>query len=62
MRLVARVLANQYRGDLEKAGIGNGRHAFAVSIPAGLSLLTRHVIRACREEDGLDISRSPTGA
>jgi O-antigen biosynthesis protein len=57
--IVARVLANQYRGDLEKAGIGNGRHAFAVSIPGGISLTTRHVIRACREEDGVDIWRSP---
>jgi glycosyltransferase involved in cell wall biosynthesis len=57
--LVARVLANQYRGDLDKASIGNGRHAFAVSIPAGLSPLTRHVIRVSREEDGADIWGSP---
>src|ERR1700722_18909856 len=58
--LIGRVLANQYRADLENAGIGNGRHAFELRITAGLSFLTWHVIRACREEDGLDISNSPT--
>jgi hypothetical protein len=35
--LLARVLANRYRPDLRKAGLGSGCHGFAVTVPAGIS-------------------------
>jgi hypothetical protein len=34
-RLIGQTLANQYRGDLETAGLGSGRHAFDFAMPAG---------------------------
>ena len=58
-RLVARVLANRYRHDLAPAGIGSGRHAFDILIPAGLSPLVRHVIQVVRESDGAMVPGSP---
>ena len=57
--VVARVLANRYRKDLLKAGIGDGRHAFALHIPGGLSPLTRHVIQVIGEADGCEMPSSP---
>ena len=36
-RRVARILANVYRADLRKAGLGSGCHGFEVSLPAGLT-------------------------
>lgn len=33
--LIAQVLANRYRDDLERAGLGSGRHAFAFTPRAG---------------------------
>jgi glycosyltransferase involved in cell wall biosynthesis len=56
---IARVLANRYRQDLEKAGIGDGRHGFEVQIPGGLSPLSRHVIHVRREADGGEVQNSP---
>jgi len=56
---IARVLANRFRPDLARAGIGSGRFAFDVVIPGGLSPLERHVIQVGRETDGADISGSP---
>jgi len=50
--LVARVLANHYRPDLEAAGIGTGRHGFRFEFPTPLSLAERHVVRVYREADG----------
>ena len=57
--LVARVLANRYRADLEADGIGDGRHGFHFDFPRALSSQERHVIRVCREADGVDLERSP---
>jgi glycosyltransferase involved in cell wall biosynthesis len=57
--VVARVLANRYRKDLLKAGIGDGRHAFALHIPGGLSPLSRHVIQVVGEADGCEMPSSP---
>jgi glycosyltransferase involved in cell wall biosynthesis len=57
--LIARVLANHYREDLEKAGFGDGRRAFQVRLPNGLSLLERHVIRVRHELDAREIPGSP---
>jgi len=57
--LIARVLANGYRKDLAEAGIGDGRHAFSLHIPGGLSPLTRHVIQVLGEADGREMPTSP---
>ncbi|HEX4505189.1 MAG TPA: glycosyltransferase [Alphaproteobacteria bacterium] len=57
--VIARVLANRYRDDLEKAGIGDGRHAFQVQIPGGLAPLERHVIRVRGARDAREIPGSP---
>jgi len=35
-RLIGQVLANQYREDLERAGLGSGNHSFEFFPPAGL--------------------------
>ena len=37
-KLIGRVLANSYRDDLKRAGLGSGRHAFAFTPPAGVML------------------------
>jgi glycosyltransferase involved in cell wall biosynthesis len=57
--VIARVLANRYREDLETAGIGDGRYAFHVRIPGGLSPLDRHVIRVRHAADAREIPGSP---
>jgi T5SS/PEP-CTERM-associated repeat protein len=57
--IVARVLANCYRSDLEQAGIGRGRHSFDINFPINLSPRVRHVIEVRRERDGAQISNSP---
>jgi autotransporter-associated beta strand protein len=46
---IARVAADQFRGDLEDAGIGDGRHGFLLD--AALSPLTHHLIEV-RFADG----------
>jgi hypothetical protein len=37
-RVIGQVLANRYREDLKRAGIGKGRHAFKFVPPPGISL------------------------
>jgi len=56
---IATVLANLYREDLREAGIGEGRHAFQVRIPGGLTPLERHIIRVQHQHDGREIPGSP---
>ena len=58
-RVIGRMLANSYRGDLETAGIGDGRHAFELTIPGGLSGLQAWEIRVEREADGAELPGSP---
>ena len=55
---VSRVLANVYRQDLERAGIGNGRHGFMLKLE-GLSPSVPHNVRITRETDGQDVPGSP---
>jgi hypothetical protein len=52
-KVVARVLANRYRGDLHGAAIGDGCHGFEVTIAGGLPPLVRHVIIVRLAEDGI---------
>jgi hypothetical protein len=56
---IGQVMANQYRGDLEKAGIGAGTHSFSMTIPGGLAPDVRHVIRVDRAVDGRELFGSP---
>lgn len=58
-RLLARVIANQHRPDLMKAGFGDGRFGFDLLIPAPLSGHERHVIQVRRESDGTELTGSP---
>src|SRR6202034_3973290 len=37
-RLIGQVLANRYRDDLERAGLGSGCHGFAFTPPDGAAL------------------------
>lgn len=57
--LIARVLANRYRPDLESAGLGNGRHGFSYTIPGGLAPTRRHVIQVLGESDHCEMPTSP---
>jgi glycosyltransferase involved in cell wall biosynthesis len=57
-QVIGRVLANQYRKDLEVAGIGTGRYGFELPIP-GLSPLSRHVISVVFEDDRTEFRGSP---
>jgi hypothetical protein len=45
-RLIGQVLANNYRADLEQAGIGTGFHSFAFAPPGGPSLENLEVRRS----------------
>jgi glycosyltransferase involved in cell wall biosynthesis len=55
---IAQVVADRYRPDLEKAGIGDGRHAFELELPAGLAVDARHEIAVRRMEDGAPLKGS----
>jgi hypothetical protein len=57
--VLARVLANLHRQDLQAAGLGNGQYGFELLIPGGLSPLERHVISVQRECDGVPLPFSP---
>lgn len=54
-----RLPARLYREDLEKAGIGDGRHAFQVTIPRGLAPDRPHTIRIRHAGDGRELPGSP---
>lgn len=57
--VIAKLVANRYRKDLEGAGVGNGRHGFSLTIPGGLSPLKRHVIQVLGAADGCELPGSP---
>ncbi len=57
-QVVARTLANLYRADLEKAGIGSGRYGFALKLEA-VSPYEAHTIEIVREEDGAALNGTP---
>ena len=55
-RLIGQVLANTYRGDLERAGHGSGRHSFAFTPPPGL-VITPDSVHVHRSFDGALLAR-----
>lgn len=57
-QIVRRVLANLFRDDLRAAGIGDGRHAFDISI-GKLPLHSVHIVAVCREDDHAHLPGSP---
>ncbi len=51
--------ADRHRADLEQAGLGNGRHAFQLQIPGGLSPHAERVLELRRAGDGAIVPGSP---
>jgi hypothetical protein len=57
--VLGRFHADRHRADLQQAGLGDGRLAFTVRIPGGLSLHAERVIELRRAEDGAQVPGSP---
>ena len=57
--LLATVLADQFREDLIGAGIGNGKHGFALPTPAGLQDGKSHAIRVKCTATAVELHGSP---
>ena len=58
--LIGRALANSYREDLKRAGLGSGRHAFTFTPPAGLAFAPARSRCAARLDGAaLDIQAQP---
>ena len=53
------VVANEYREDLGQAGIGDGRHAFAVSLPPGLLDSGENLLELRCADTGAEVPGSP---
>jgi hypothetical protein len=63
-RLIGQALANRYREDLAKAGLGSGRHAFVFRTPPGVALVP-DAVEVRRSHDGASLrssQRSPQRA
>jgi hypothetical protein len=56
-KLIGRVLANAYRDDLKRAGLGSGRHAFTFTPPAGV-VFAPDAVDVRRALDGAALERS----
>ena len=58
-RLIRQTLANRYRKDLERAGLGSGQHSFEFTPPAALTF-SPDMVEVRRRLDGarLNLSRS----
>ena len=56
-RLIGQALANRYREDLKRAGLGSGCHAFEFMLPAGLFFATGSV-EVLRSLDGVALMRT----
>ena len=57
--LIARVMADRYRADLEVAGIGDGRHHFEIDLDPRSVPVEGCVLHLRREGDGADLPGSP---
>ena len=55
---VARVVANAYRADLDRAGHGRGWRSFDLALPEPLPHWRRHVIEVRRDHDGAPLPGS----
>ena len=60
-QLIGRALANCYREDLEKAGLGSGRHGFAFTLPLG-SAFAPAALEIRRSLDGAALNFSASCA
>jgi Ca2+-binding RTX toxin-like protein len=58
-RLIGQVLANRYREDLERAGLGSGRHSFEFLLPTGADF-TSDSIEVRRSLDGRPLALPPS--
>lgn len=58
-RVIGRVLADRYRVDLEKAGIGDGLHGFLLVLPDTIATDIDYEIKILRESDGAQLRGSP---
>jgi len=56
-QLLGQMLANQYREDLEQAGLGSGRHSFIFRPPAGVTL-SLGAVEVRRSHDGALVESS----
>jgi glycosyltransferase involved in cell wall biosynthesis/peptidoglycan/xylan/chitin deacetylase (PgdA/CDA1 family) len=56
---VGSVTASSYRPDLEKAGKGNGRHAFELRLPESCFDGETHSVRVCYRGTNVDLYGSP---
>ncbi len=56
---VARGLANRFRPDLAKAGVGRGWHGFHIVLPRALEPARPHRVSVRREADGAELPGSP---
>ncbi len=59
-QLIGQVLANGYRGELEKAGVGSGRHGFTFTSPEGM-IFTSAAVEVRRSLDGAVLDRAVEG-
>jgi glycosyltransferase involved in cell wall biosynthesis len=50
--LIAELVANRYRADLQAAGYGDGHHSFELRLPRPLSPFSRHEVIVRRAADG----------
>jgi len=56
-RPIGRVIANRYRADLERAGLGSGRHSFEFTPATGLAFVPE-AVEVRRSLDGATLERS----
>jgi hypothetical protein len=56
-RMIGQALANRYRADLERAGLGSGRHSFRFAPPKDADIFS-DMIQIRRSLDGITIASS----
>jgi hypothetical protein len=60
-RLIGRTLANRYRGDLARAGLGSGKHGFDFTPPVGIDVAPNAIeVRRSLDGEALPFSTSAT--
>jgi hypothetical protein len=56
---IGSIVADHYRPDLERAGIGSGRHAFNFEFPVANVSSEPQIIRIFQKSDGAELPGSP---